>query len=103
MSPVNSAARTVPVTAMPTPEATSVAVSVSAAPIVVRFGGQAAEDVDRGDDADDAQPGGHEHEGDRDPDVPEAGPAAVDGEPGDDRGGAEPRGPVEADPLARTG
>ena len=40
MSPVNSAARMVPVTAMPTPEANSVAVSVSAAPIVVRFSGR---------------------------------------------------------------
>ena len=40
MSPVNSAARMVPVTAMPTPEATSVAVSTSAAPIVVRFFGR---------------------------------------------------------------
>ena len=40
MSPVNSAARTVPVTAMPTPEATSVTVSTSAAPTVVRFFGR---------------------------------------------------------------
>ena len=40
MSPVNSAARMVPVTAMPKPEATSVAVSMRAAPIVVRFFGR---------------------------------------------------------------
>jgi hypothetical protein len=40
MSPVNNAARVVPVTAMPTPELTSVAVSTRAAPIVVRFFGK---------------------------------------------------------------
>ena len=40
MLPVNSAARMVPVTAMPTPEATSEAVSTRAAPIEVRFSGR---------------------------------------------------------------
>ena len=75
------------------------AVSMSAAPIVVRFVGQAAEHVDPGDDADHAHPGGHEHEGDRDPHVSEAAQQRVDGEPEHDRRGAEPGGPVETDPL----
>jgi hypothetical protein len=60
---VNSAPRMVRATAMPTRETTSVPVSLSAAPIEVLFVGRPRSTLVS------AQPGGHEHKRDRDPDL----------------------------------